>query len=47
MNGKIIIYSVKEKFEVCDYNPQCFISMGWIIYDIIVDLFMNVSRSGK
>ena len=42
-----IIYPVKEKFEVCGYNPRCFVSLGCIIDYIIMELLMNLSHKEK
>ena len=35
---------LREKFEVCDYNPQCFTSLCWIIDDVIMDSFINAAH---
>ena len=47
LNGKQFIYPGKEKLEVCNYNPKCFMPLVWIIDDIIMNLFINAERIEK
>ena len=39
-----LLYPVKDKYDICDYNPKIFMSQGWMNDDIIVELFMNASH---
>ena len=39
------IETVEEKIEVCGYNTECFISLGWMIDATVVELFMNAAQN--
>ena len=42
-----LLYPVKEKDEMCDYNKKRVMSLGLIIDDIIMDSFMNAAYEEK
>ena len=44
LNRKKTIYDVNQKFDVCGYSNHCFVSLGWMIDEIIMALFMNTSH---
>ena len=42
MKGNPIIYPLKQKY-ICDYNPRCFMSSGFMFDDIIMNMIRNKS----
>ena len=38
-----IIFPIKQE-DICDYNPQCFMSSGLILDDIIMNLFIDITK---
>ena len=40
-DGNLLLFPVKEKYGMCSYNPKYFMSIGRIIDDIIMNLFIN------
>ena len=34
------IFPIKQEY-ICDYNPQCFMSSGFMLEDIIMNLFID------
>ena len=47
LDGNQLLYTFKAKFEVFDYNPECFIPLGWMIEDIIMEIFTSTAFSDK
>ena len=46
-DGNQLIYPVKTKFEVCYDIPECFMSLGWIINNIIMNIFTSTALIDK
>ena len=42
-----LLYLFKDKFKVCDYKPECFMSLGWVVDDIIMNIFTSTAFSDK
>ena len=38
-----IIFPIKQE-DICDYNPQCFMSIGLMLDDIIMNLFTYITK---
>ena len=45
MDRNHILHHVKEKNDMCDYNTKYFMSLGWMIDDIVMNLFMNKAHT--
>ena len=45
MDVNQILYPVKEKYDMYDYNPKMYMSLGWMTDEIIIDLFINTEQN--
>ena len=40
----VIFVFLTKQDDICDYNPECFISSGFMLEDIIMNIFRNTTK---